>query len=140
MALGTRKCEGPCGLEKPWTLFPHGGSAWPGWCKACIKSIRKASTKGYWGETDYRRAYHARRRSLLKDGPFDVINRRAVWGRDEGHCRIKLVCDGVFVPFDEMHLDHVIPVSKGGTHTWSNVQTGCASCNQVKSNSILERR
>lgn len=31
-------------------------------------------------------------------------------------------------------IDHVIPVSKGGTHTWNNVVTACQRCNQYKSN------
>jgi len=60
------------------------------------------------------------------------ISRRVVWGRDEGHCRIKLLCDGVFVPFKELHLDHVIPLSKGGLHCYCNLQTGCAPCNMAK--------
>lgn len=60
------------------------------------------------------------------------IDRRSVWGRDEGHCRIGLVCNGDFITFDEMHLDHVIPVSKGGPHCYANVQTACAPCNLAK--------
>jgi len=80
-----------------------------------------------------RDVYDMRKRT---NGPVEKVDRRAVWGRDEGHCRIKLVCDGAFVPFEEMHLDHVIPISKGGTHTWNNVQTGCAPCNLTKSASV----
>ncbi len=113
-------------------------------CKCCNRSSVRASNKknGHNGYTPYRAertaGYVAKRRAvLLGNGPVEQIDRRVVWGRDEGHCRIKLVCDGIFVPFDEMHLDHVVPVSKGGTHTWSNVQTGCAPCNYAKSNLLL---
>ena len=60
------------------------------------------------------------------------IDRRVVWGRDEGHCRIGTVCGGAFVPFEDMHLDHVMPVSKGGAHCYANVQTACAPCNRSK--------
>ena len=28
--------------------------------------------------------------------------------------------------------DHVIPRSKGGTHTWDNVVMSCSKCNNVK--------
>lgn len=30
-------------------------------------------------------------------------------------------------------LDHVYPLSKGGTHTWDNVQLACMKCNREKS-------
>ena len=29
-------------------------------------------------------------------------------------------------------LDHIIPLAKGGTHTWNNVQCACAMCNSEK--------
>jgi len=81
-------------------------------------------------------AFQKRKGLKMTNGPVDNIDRRAVWGRDEGHCRIGLVCDCDFVPFEEMHLDHVIPLSKGGTHTWNNVQTGCKPCNLSKAAKI----
>lgn len=31
-------------------------------------------------------------------------------------------------------LDHVVPISKGGLHTWSNLQCACRECNGAKSN------
>lgn len=31
-------------------------------------------------------------------------------------------------------LDHVIPRSKGGLHTWDNIVTACQPCNTAKSN------
>lgn len=34
-------------------------------------------------------------------------------------------------------LDHVRPLSKGGTHTWSNVQCACRECNRWKSNRVV---
>lgn len=34
-------------------------------------------------------------------------------------------------------LDHVVPLSKGGTHTWGNVQCACRECNRWKSNKIV---
>jgi len=36
----------------------------------------------------------------------------------------------------QVHLDHIIPLSKGGTHTIDNVVWSCAYCNLTKSNNI----
>ena len=33
-------------------------------------------------------------------------------------------------------LDHIIPMSKGGSHTYSNVQTLCRECNGIKGDKI----
>jgi 5-methylcytosine-specific restriction endonuclease McrA len=82
--------------------------------------------------------YTAKRRALLQDAFVEDVDRRAVWGRDESRCRVKLVCDGMFVPFEEMHLDHIIPLSKGGVHAYYNVQTACAPCNHAKGARVLE--
>lgn len=39
---------------------------------------------------------------------------------------------------DQLTLDHVIPISRGGKDTWSNVVTACKSCNHKKGNHYLE--
>ena len=35
------------------------------------------------------------------------------------------------------HLDHIIPISKGGSHTKNNLAPSCAKCNLSKHNKIL---
>ena len=35
-------------------------------------------------------------------------------------------------------IDHVIPVSKGGTHTWDNVKLAHRHCNTMKSNDLAK--
>ena len=34
-------------------------------------------------------------------------------------------------------IDHIIPLSRGGTHTWNNVQLAHMICNSIKNNKIL---
>ena len=36
------------------------------------------------------------------------------------------------------HIDHVIPLSKGGKHCLSNLRPACKKCNQSKSNRLLK--
>ena len=53
--------------------------------------------------------------------------------RDDFRCQIcgRSQKDGV-----KLHVDHIIPVSKGGLTTWDNLRTLCQECNLGKSNKI----
>lgn len=59
--------------------------------------------------------------------PFNrkvAVTRRAVFGRDGHRCQY---CSG---PAES--IDHVLPRSKGGGHTWENVVACCRRCNVKK--------
>jgi 5-methylcytosine-specific restriction endonuclease McrA len=34
-------------------------------------------------------------------------------------------------------LDHIVPLAKGGTHTWNNVQCTCRRCNAGKAAKVI---
>lgn len=73
------------------------------------------------------------KRSARKRNPqgrIEFINRRTVWKRDKGICGL---C-ALPVPFRDMHLDHFIPLDKGGAHTYENVHTTHSRCNLSKGN------
>ena len=52
------------------------------------------------------------------------LTRRAVFARDGGRC--------VYCSAPATSLDHVIPKSRGGPHSWDNVVSACGRCNHVK--------
>lgn len=54
------------------------------------------------------------------------VNRREVLRRDKYFCQY---CGSK----KQLTLDHVIPRSKGGKHTWDNVVIACKRCNSYKS-------
>jgi len=56
-------------------------------------------------------------------------NRRGVFARDGHVCQY---CTEVAET-----LDHVVPRSRGGTHTWENVVAACRRCNAVKRDRLL---
>ena len=59
------------------------------------------------------------------------LTRMAVFVRDGNRCQY---CGG-----KAECLDHVIPRSKGGTHSWENVVACCRVCNVRKADHFLER-
>jgi 5-methylcytosine-specific restriction endonuclease McrA len=52
------------------------------------------------------------------------LTRRAVFARDGGRC--------VYCGAAATSLDHVVPRSRGGAHSWDNVVSACSRCNHVK--------
>lgn len=80
------------------------------------------------------------RRRCKKHGVYydSSVTRIKVAKRDHYVCQIcGKVCDpndkrwGAFGP-DYPTLDHIIPLARGGAHTWDNVQCACAICNSEK--------
>lgn len=65
---------------------------------------------------------------------FTVQERNLVYNRTEGHCGI---C-GKFIPLEEYTIDHIIPLSKGGTNALDNLQACCGFCNKAKDDSTGE--
>ena len=57
------------------------------------------------------------------------LSRRAVFARDEHRCQ--------YCNRPAENIDHVIPRSRGGEHTWENVVASCRPCNARKENRFL---
>jgi hypothetical protein len=57
-----------------------------------------------------------------------VLSNELLYARDRHVCAY---C-GVRPVTRELSCDHVIPVSKGGKHVWTNVVTACRACNMRK--------
>jgi 5-methylcytosine-specific restriction endonuclease McrA len=103
-------------------------------CKTCSNAIRLQGQRGYRERTKrdvwnkLREMHHNSRRARKAEAFVEEVDRKVVWERDEGKCQW-CGCD---VPYKEMHLDHVIPLAKGGEHSYANTQVLCASCNGRK--------
>jgi 5-methylcytosine-specific restriction endonuclease McrA len=64
--------------------------------------------------------------------PFQTrvaLNRRAVFARDGHRCQ--------YCGATAENIDHVVPRSRGGTHTWDNVVAACRRCNSRKEDHLL---
>lgn len=61
------------------------------------------------------------------------FTRKNIYKRDENRCQY---CGKRFKPQD-LNLDHVIPISRGGKDNWYNVVCSCVSCNLRKGSKTL---
>lgn len=69
-----------------------------------------------------------RRRAIVNAAFVEDVHSLVVLERDDGCCGI---CGGDVDPTD-FHVDHIIPLSKGGEHSYANVQAAHPSCNVRK--------
>ena len=60
--------------------------------------------------------------------------RKNILLRDDFSCQY---CGKQLSP-DHLTLDHIFPISKGGTDSWTNVVTACKKCNHHKGDKTLE--
>ena len=58
------------------------------------------------------------------------LSNRALFARDGYLC---LYCGQTFPP-RQLTRDHIVPVSRGGDDSWTNVASACGSCNRRKNN------
>lgn len=81
------------------------------------------------------------RRARQMNVSYELVDPIKVFKRDSWKCKI---C-GVNTPqklrgtYDDNapELDHIIPLSKGGSHTYINTQCLCRKCNRAKSNKLI---
>lgn len=85
------------------------------------------------------------RRALIAnarvDGGITRNNLRAQYGDRCFYCDVTMVFAqfrrGETRPPEMATIEHVHPISRGGTHTWDNVVLACWSCNSSKGQSFF---
>ncbi|MDK7933703.1 HNH endonuclease [Lactobacillus crispatus] len=74
------------------------------------------------------------------NGKYDnSITLEKLFKRDNGICYIcgkHLNLSTYYNSPDAPTIKHVIPIIKGGTHTWNNVKLACRACNSIKGTKI----
>ena len=87
------------------------------------------------------RAAKAKRRAQLRDAIVNPDEKKQIEeiyriAKEEPNVRC-YIC-GKLIPFGERHVDHIIPLSRGGTHTIDNLAIACKRCNLVKHDKLPE--
>lgn len=65
---------------------------------------------------------------------FNDFQKKSVYAKCNGKCAI---C-GKPVKFKKMTIDHIMPLSRGGTNDIKNLQLACKRCNSMKSNMTMD--
>lgn len=77
----------------------------------------------------------ARRRAAKRGASISVGDKEAIkriYDRAANGTRVRCYLCGKIIPKGQRHVDHVIPLSKGGLHAASNLDIACARCNLKK--------
>lgn len=114
-------------------------------CKECNKAFTPSHGSSLFcskrcARRTGRRLKKPRERALHFGVHYEPVNRLKVFMRDGWTCQ---ACNtptprtlmGTYQP-NAPELDHIIPISRGGPHTWTNVQCLCRACNGNKGNSL----
>lgn len=102
-------------------------------------------------EADRERAVHSEhlalpRPAVIRLRKFVHVPRRFrrqvtntfLFARDGYKCQYCARSSYELRPRESLTRDHVVPMSRGGLNTWTNVVTACSSCNTRKANHLLD--
>jgi 5-methylcytosine-specific restriction endonuclease McrA len=100
------------------------------------KTKYMVAKRKYWTDnpTVFLTSQARRRLKEVNNGQCENISKKKVYRRDGGVCYL---CNLPAIAND-WHLDHVYPISRGGTHIYSNVKVTHAKCNLRKNDKLLE--
>jgi 5-methylcytosine-specific restriction endonuclease McrA len=105
-----------------------GINSYQGFCRECKAGAKRRSKL-----REKMNGKDPKRKEFYRSG--DKITRQGVLDRTGYRChlckrRVRLTGNPNHALY--FQVDHIIPRSKGGTHTWDNVATCCRSCNGKK--------
>jgi 5-methylcytosine-specific restriction endonuclease McrA len=155
-ASDTKWCYG-CEVEKPLSEFSKDKTKKDGYHTRC-NDCHRASSRAYrdahieeeraksraknaainWPEYYVQHklkmlAKHAVYRARKKAARIGKVSYKRILERDGYVCHI---CKGIIDPKD-LHFDHVIPLSRGGSHSEENIKPAHKLCNIRKSNKLI---
>lgn len=135
-ATGLRTCP-RCNTAKPLNMFtadrrrPGGRGSY---CAECFRTIVKISRHSSKDARKHMSTRRAARIAMLDDGTLTsgVIEALLNNATSCPYCRVALTADS-------KSIDHLDPISRGGSHSISNVTVCCRACNTKKnSTSFLD--
>jgi len=103
------------------------------WNKAHPEARKRATKRDYEKHTERFRAHWATYRALLVGATIgDLASIKEIYRRAQEDEPIRCAICGELVALGNREVDHIVPISKGGKHTASNLQITCMPCNRRK--------
>ena len=106
--------------------------------QGATESNQKRAREASWPGSKHKLSHYSR--AKMRGLPAEEgITLKKLIERDGIHCAIcGLPCfyDGNYLAALYPSIDHIVPISKGGGHTWENVQLAHRICNIKKSNLV----
>lgn len=116
------------------------------YCKQCIKEKKVVYNKKYNKTETCKNIKNQRdghkKRCELYGGHYERLNRKTLFKRDKYKCqecgiKTKFPTKENYNDLDCATIGHIVPLSLGGSHTYSNTQCECRNCNNIKGNRII---
>ncbi len=105
-------------------------------CDVCRTSRAKARRQAFGKKQRQKYGKNWRTRARVLGVPWEKVDRVKVFERDGWRCQICLVDTPMVLMGTNSQtsptLDHRLPISKGGPHTYANLQCACRACNTRK--------
>lgn len=79
-------------------------------------------------------AANAKRRARMKAAGYEFVDRKVVL---EAHGMFCHICQTPIASRADLEFDHVIPIARGGSHTYGNVRPSHRTCNRRKGKKLL---
>lgn len=113
-----------------WRLISKGRKLHRKWYAAAPEKHRADARRWYANNKDSAKASAANSRAkrALAPGKWTAADIRNIFALQRGHCAMCRISIR-----KSYHIDHIVPISKGGTNWPRNLQLLCAPCNLKKS-------
>lgn len=121
---------------RPLSYFPLSLWSWQDSVKAVF--LERVNIVSFYEHVVRSPSFEMRLPSVIALKEYVPSARRPAFTRFNVFLRDRFSCQYCNTPFPthELTFDHVIPRSKGGRTTWTNVVTACSDCNLVKGNHL----
>jgi len=114
----------------------------------CKKAYREANSEKvkashiayHKAKPEKKRESNRKQRALKYETRVEIITEKIIYVRDAlvcQHCKKRMNKNLKWPHPMSPSLDHIVPLSQGGTHTYGNIQLAHLSCNLSKHNKVL---
>jgi len=131
--VGEKKCS-RCRVVKPASQFHRDKSRLDGCSSYCKPCVRTHVNNFYRRNPDGFKDRASLRKARKRAATVETVSRREVYRRGGGRCYMCLEP----IAFEDMHLEHATPLSRGGSHSYQNCRPSCESCNLSKGAKTFE--